>query len=43
MKSVRKTEKALLRSPRKRNAVVSCLAKTFQLPILPKHSQSNRG
>ena len=43
MRSVRKAEKSLSRSPRKRNAVVSSLAKKFQLRILPQHSQSNRG
>ena len=43
MRSVRKAEKSLPRSPRKRNAVVSSLAKKFQLRILPQHSQSNRG
>ena len=43
MISVRKAEKSLPRSPRIRNAVVSSLAKKFQLRILPQHSQSNRG
>ena len=40
MRSVRKAEKSLPRSPRKRNAVVSSLKKKFQLRILPQHSQS---
>ena len=43
MGSVRKAEKSLPRSPRKRNAVVSSLARKFQLRILPQDSQSNRG
>ena len=43
MRSVRKAEKSLLRSPRKRNAVVSSLAKTFQWRELPQYSQSNSG
>ena len=38
MMSVRKAEKSLSRSPRKRNAVVSSLAKKFQLRIPPQHS-----
>ena len=41
--SVRKAEKSLPRSPRKRNAVVSSLTKKFQLRVLPQDSQSNRG
>ena len=43
MRSVRKAEKSLLRSPRKRNAVVSSLAKKFQWRELPQYSQSNSG
>ena len=43
MRSVRKAEKSLSRSPRKKNAVVSNLAKMFLLRILPHHSQSNTG
>ena len=43
MGSVRKAEKSLPRSPRKRNAVVSSLTKKFQLRVLPQDSQSNRG
>ena len=35
MRSVRKAEKSLPRSPKKRNAVVSSLTKKFQLRILP--------
>ena len=42
MRSVRKAEKSLPRSPRKRNAVASSLAKKFQLRILPQHLQGNR-
>ena len=40
MRSVRKAEESLPRSPRKKNDVVSSLAKKFQLRILPQHSQS---
>ena len=43
LRSVRKAEKSLPRSPRKRNAVVSSLTKKFQLRVLPQDSQSNRG
>ena len=43
MRSVTKAEKSLSRSPRKKNAVVSNLAKMFLLRILPHHSQSNTG
>ena len=43
MRSVRKAEKSLSRSPRKKNAVVSSLAKMFLVRILPHHSQSNAG
>ena len=43
MRSVRKAEKSLPRSPRKRNAVASSLAKKFQLRILPQHLQGNGG
>ena len=43
MRSVRKAEKSLSRSPRKKNAVVSSLAKMLLLRILHHHSQSNTG
>ena len=41
MRSVRKAEKSFP-TKRKRNTVVSSLAKKFQLRILPQHSQNNR-
>ena len=43
MRSVRKAQKSLPRSPRKRNVVVLSLAKKFHLRTLPQHSQSNKG
>ena len=43
MRWVSKAKKSLPRSPRKRNAVVSSLAKRFQLWILPQHLRCNRG
>ena len=41
MKSLKKAKRSLPKSPRRRNAVVSSLAKKFQLQILPQ--QNNRG
>ena len=41
MRSFKKVERSLPKSPRRRNAVVSSLAKKFQLRILPQ--QNNRG
>ena len=41
MKSLKKAERSLPKSPRRRNAVVSSLEKKFQLRILPQ--QNNRG
>ena len=41
MRSFKKAERSLPKSPRRRNAVVSSLAKKFQLRILPQ--QDNRG
>ena len=41
MRSLKKAERSLPKSPRRRNAVVSSLAKKFQFRILPQ--QINRG
>ena len=41
MRSLKKAERSLPKNPRRRNAVVSSLAKKFQLRILPQ--QNNRG